>query len=129
MTQASSTSTQGVDYDRVKDRFNKELGLETAFSEDMALQVLHARLHCGLHLFDGSKIDEALDVAPCIIKWVCKVMVQLEKRGELLETLTQMERDFAATGNNRLNKDAKCATLCRKCVQHYCPFWKLVKDR
>jgi hypothetical protein len=63
-----------------------------------------------------------LDIPPCVAKWACKVLVQLGKRGELIEEITQMERDFAATGNGR--EGAKSASACRTFDQNFCPIWK-----
>jgi hypothetical protein len=81
-------------------------------------------LHCGLKLFYGSKLDDSLDIPPCIVKWVCKLLVQLESKGELIEEMSLMERDFAATGLGR--KGARAASACKQCDQNFCPIWKTV---
>ena len=53
------------------------------------------------------------------MKWVCKVLVNLENKGELIEEITRMERDFAKIGNGR--RGAKAASMCKQFDQSVCP--------
>jgi hypothetical protein len=58
------------------------------------------------------------------VKWACKVLVHLEKKGELIAEITQQERDFAGTGLGL--KGSKPASMCKACDQTFCPIWKTV---
>jgi hypothetical protein len=51
---------------------------------------------------------------------VCKILTILDKRGELVEELSQVEKDFARNGLEKL-RSARPHASCFSCTQFLCP--------
>jgi hypothetical protein len=110
----------GIDWESVQSRLSSDVsGAETAWIGPITTKALHARLLCGIRFFD--KNDRLIGNVPaCAVKQVCKILSILDKRGELLEELSQVEKDFARNGLEKL-RSAPPHASCFSCTQFLCP--------
>ena len=92
---------------------------ETTWIGPLTTKALHARLLCGIRFFD--KNDRLTGNVPaCAVKQVCKILTVLDKKGELIEEILQVEKDFARNGLEKLRFATPHAT-CFSCTQFLCP--------
>lgn len=91
---------------------------ETTWIGPITTKALHARLLCGIRFFD--KNDRLIGNVPaCAVKQVCKILTLLDKKGELIEELLQVEKDFARNGLEKLRFATPHAS-CSCCTQFLC---------
>ena len=110
----------GIDWDSVQAKLSSDVsGVETSWLGPITTKALHARLLCGIRFFD--KNDRLIGNVPaCAVKQVCKILTILDKRGELVEELSQVEKDFARNGLEKL-RSARPHASCFSCTQFLCP--------
>jgi hypothetical protein len=109
-----------IDWDSVQGKLSSDVsGAETSWLGPLTTKALHARLLCGIRFFD--KNDRLIGNVPaCAVKQVCKILTILDKRGELVEELSQVEKDFARNGLEKL-RSAPPHASCFSCTQFLCP--------
>jgi hypothetical protein len=118
-----SSESPGIDYDAWRSHILSRYGIPLG---PRGIRILHARLHCGLGLFD--KNDQiAIDSPACAVKAVCQAIVSMNKKGDLLGKVTDKEASFASVGLDR--GALKPHKICNHCVQSYCPIWEVARCR
>jgi hypothetical protein len=120
MDERNTKNLEGIDWDSVQAKWSSDVsGAETSWLGPITTKALHARLLCGIRFFD--KNDRLIGNVPaCAVKQVCKILTILDKRGELVEELSQVEKDFARNGLETL-RSAPPHASCFSCTQLLCP--------